>query len=120
MFIIEGVCAIAVGITTYLVFPRFADRLSSRKNWLLNDRDIAVALQRSKGLNTVGAKFTWMHILTTLQDPKSWLFACINAGVALGISSVGNFLPTFIRTFGYSPGMLWTHTILQKFAWEIL
>lgn len=40
------------------------------------------------------------------MDPKCWAFGLMNAGVALGISSVGAFLPTFIKELGFSPGTL--------------
>ncbi len=102
LFIIDGTAAMAVGIVTIIVIPRFADKMGGRKNLLLNATDIRVAIERAKGYNTIGAKVDFTQIWSTLKDPKSWLFACINAGVALGIASVGNFLPTFVRAFGYS------------------
>jgi hypothetical protein len=54
--------------------------------------------------NTVGAKVNARQFLTVLKDPKCWLFALINAGVATGIASVGLFLPTFVQEFGFSRG----------------
>jgi MFS family permease len=105
LFIIEGSAAMFVGILTMIVLPRFADKMGKRKNWLLSATDVDLANERARGYNTIGAKVDVRQIWTALQDPKSWLFACINAGVALGIASVGSFLPTFVREFGYSASM---------------
>lgn len=96
--------AMFVGILAFLCLPRFADQMTDRKSWLLTPSEIQLALDRAKGYNTLGAKVDLWKILTTLKDPKSWLFALVNAGVALGIASVGNFLPSIVRSFGYSPG----------------
>lgn len=52
--------------------------------------------------NTIGSKVQLWQIWATLKDPKSWGYALVNAGIALGISSVGVFLPTFIVAFGYT------------------
>lgn len=54
--------------------------------------------------NTLRSKIDFRQILVALKDPKSWALASINAGVALGISSVGSFLPTFIKAYGFSAG----------------
>ncbi|KAJ9604883.1 hypothetical protein H2200_010998 [Cladophialophora chaetospira] len=112
LFIIEGIAAMSVGVVTIFVIPRFADKIKGRKNWLLTPTDVHIALERAKGYNTVGANVDVKQIWTALKDPKSWLFACINAGVALGIASVGNFLPTFVRSFGYSPARAQLFTVI--------
>ena len=104
LFIIEGLAAIFVGVVTLIVLPRFADRMKGGKNWLLKPDKVRLAVDRAKGYNSPGVTFSWMQIWTAVRDPKSWLFACINAGVALGIASMGNFLPTFVKSFGYSAG----------------
>lgn len=54
--------------------------------------------------NTVGAKVDLKQMWAAAKDPKCWLFASANSGVALGIASVGLFLPTFVKEFGYSTG----------------
>lgn len=109
-----------VGILTWIFLPRFPDQMKDGKHWLFNKDEIALAAERSSsksplsllertqlkhsGYNTLGAKLELKQIWVTLKDPKSWAFAMINGGIALGISSVGVFLPSFIKSFGYSPG----------------
>jgi hypothetical protein len=116
LFIIEGCAAIFIGVVTAIVLPRFADKMRGKKSWLLNASEIQLAVERSKGYNSAGAKFNAMQIWIALKDPKSWLFACINAGVALGIASVGNFLPTFVKAFGYSAGK---HRLFEHYHLEL-
>lgn len=57
-----------------------------------------------KAYNTLHAKVEVSQIWRSFQDPKTYFFAILNVGTALAISSVGIFLPTFIQTFGLSPG----------------
>lgn len=57
-----------------------------------------------KAYNTLHAKIEASQIWRSFQDPKTYFFAILNVGNTLAISSVGIFLPTFIQTFGFSPG----------------
>ncbi|KAH8805236.1 retrograde regulation protein 2 [Xylogone sp. PMI_703] len=96
LFIIEGVIGLTVGILTWLLLPRFPDKIKSGKSWLFTKEEVDLAMARLASYNTIGAKVEMWQILVTLKDPKSWAFALVNSGVALGISSIGVFLPTFI------------------------
>lgn len=52
--------------------------------------------------NTLGTGIRWSQVLAALRDPKSWAFVFMQFGVATGIGTIGSFLPTFIRGFGFS------------------
>ena len=52
--------------------------------------------------NTIGAKVVPIQILVALKDPKTWAFAIIQGGIAMGVGTVGVFLPSFVNAFGYS------------------
>ncbi|KAH0843473.1 hypothetical protein FOPE_08711 [Fonsecaea pedrosoi] len=112
LFIIEGVLAVAVGTTVILVIPNFADRMKKLKTWLFSEAELKLAIERSKDYNTTGANIDVRQIWATFKDPKSYMFAIINAGVALGIASVGNFLPTFVKSFGYSADKAQLFTVI--------
>ncbi|KIY00304.1 uncharacterized protein Z520_03989 [Fonsecaea multimorphosa CBS 102226] len=112
LFIVEGVLAVAVGITVILVIPNFADRMKKLKTWLLSEAELKLAIERSKDYNTTGANIDMWQVWACFKDPKSWMFAIINAGVALGIASVGNFLPTFVKSFGYSADKAQLFTVI--------
>lgn len=47
LFIIEGVIAIAVGIMTWLLLPRFPDRMKNGKSWLFTKEEVELAIARS-------------------------------------------------------------------------
>jgi hypothetical protein len=111
---------------TWLFLPRFPDKINNGKSWLFTREEVDLAVVRSAcrslhsiilllfltiaAYNTIGAKVELWQIWATLKDPKSWGYALINAGIALGISSIGVFLPTFITAFGY------TNTQAQLFS----
>jgi hypothetical protein len=38
-----------------------------------------------------------------LKDPETWAFAMIQAGITTDVGTVGVFLPSFVKAFGYSP-----------------
>ncbi|PVH76569.1 MFS general substrate transporter [Cadophora sp. DSE1049] len=103
LFLIEGLMAVAVGILVFIFLPRFPDSLRQCKStWPFTSAEVDPAVARSSSYNTTGAKVVPYQIWVTLKDPKSWTIASLNAGIAMGISSVGSFLPTFIRAFGYT------------------
>ncbi|KIX04968.1 uncharacterized protein Z518_05840 [Rhinocladiella mackenziei CBS 650.93] len=101
LFIIEGCMALFVGLLVVVSLPRFPDQFRGNKHWLFRPEEIELAVQRMRSYNTVGAKVNLKQIWSVLKDPKCWLFVLINAGVALGIGSVGLFLPTFVKEFGF-------------------
>jgi MFS family permease len=122
LFIIEGAMAMGVGIAIWLLLPAFPDKLK-HKHWLFTPTEIDLAKERSSCMaikliiyfvanrfnpayNTLGFNISWRQIILTLKEPKAWAFASIYAGIALGVSSLATFLPTFIQAFGYSRGRL--------------
>ncbi|KIW71768.1 hypothetical protein PV04_00005 [Phialophora macrospora] len=102
LFLIEGVIAIFVGVVVIILLPVFPDRMKNGKNWLFTRDEISLALERTSSWNTTGSKILWPQVWDCLKDPKSYAFAMFNATSGLCLSSIGIFLPTFIRDFGYS------------------
>lgn len=62
----------------------------------------AESANRYLAWNTEGAKTEWRQLWACLKDPKSYGFAILNGVTGLCLSSLGVFLPTFIRDFGFS------------------
>lgn len=52
--------------------------------------------------NTENAKVSFKQIWACFIDPKSYAWAILNGTTGLCLSSVGVFLPTFVKDFGYS------------------
>ncbi|KAJ9603715.1 hypothetical protein H2200_011901 [Cladophialophora chaetospira] len=101
LFIIEGALAMVVGLAIVLLLPPFPDKIKA-KHWLFKPAEIEIAKARSASYNTTESKIIYKQVWKTLQEPKSWGFAVMNAGIGYGISSVGQFLPTFIHALGLS------------------
>ncbi|OQU96216.1 hypothetical protein CLAIMM_02327 [Cladophialophora immunda] len=100
LFLVEGIPSIAVGILILLLLPQFPDRL--KKHWLFTEDEIALAVSRASAYNVAGAKIKWSDVLRALREPKTYMVACIYGGVGMGSAAVGNFLPSIIKSFGYS------------------
>ena len=110
--------AIGVGIITWICLPRFPDKLKDHKHWLFTPEEIEIACKRAAcktifmtyisrltfltAYNTIGAKVIPLQIWVALKDPKTWAFILIQAGIGAGVGTVGVFLPSFIKAFGYS------------------
>ncbi|KAL6249573.1 hypothetical protein RBB50_003426 [Rhinocladiella similis] len=112
LFIIEGSLAMFVGLLALLLLPNFPEQLRGKKHWLYRPDEIEVAINRLRSYNTVGAKVNLKQMLAAAKDPKCWFFASANSGIALGIASVGLFLPTFVKEFGYSTEKTLLFTII--------
>jgi hypothetical protein len=53
--------------------------------------------------NVDGAKVEYSQLWATVKDSKTYLFAICQMASVLGVGVIGNFLPTFISAFGFSP-----------------
>ncbi|OQV02109.1 hypothetical protein CLAIMM_07359 [Cladophialophora immunda] len=105
LFLIEGVIAVFAGLLVIILLPRFPDRIKHSKKprtWLFTEEEINLAVERSATLNKEGAKVDLWQIWACFKDPKSYGYAILNGTTGLCLSSVGVFLPTFIKDFGLS------------------
>ncbi|PIA88971.1 putative transporter [Cercospora beticola] len=114
LFLLEGFPACIVAIWTYYWLPDSP----SQARWLTTrQRKIASLRMRSEVLNATtttkpGTKtnvprhkqpFSWSSVLTTLQDPKSYLTAAIFFSCNVAFSSMPVFLPTILNAMGSTP-----------------
>ncbi|KAF3908925.1 hypothetical protein AA313_de0209828 [Arthrobotrys entomopaga] len=102
LFIIEGLIGVGVGILILALFPSFPDKMKNGKNWLFTKEEIDLAKQRAKTYNAENSKFEFSQVITALLDPKTWAYSFMNAGIGMGLSTIGVFLPSFIADFGYT------------------
>ncbi|KAJ9640875.1 hypothetical protein H2204_003164 [Knufia peltigerae] len=114
LFLIEGVLAVGIGLIIILLLPRFPDDLHQRgkKHWLFTREEIEFAHKRFTEYNSEGEKFKMKDLLSVVKDIKSFFFAFVQVAAVLGTSVVGNFLPTFIHGFGFSPVRTQLFTII--------
>ncbi|KAI6044007.1 major facilitator superfamily domain-containing protein [Pisolithus marmoratus] len=99
LFLIEGIPAIILGIVTWFALP---NRPESTR--LFNEREREVALERgARGTKAdTGLVINKKHVIAALTDWR--IFACgtIYFGLNCALASISAFLPTIIKTFGYT------------------
>lgn len=100
-----------------LVLPPFPDHI--KKSWLFSQREIDFAVEQNKGeklctyvystatkclseLNEVGAGFNSSQIRKSLVDPNTYFLAFLSAANTTILASIGVFLPTIVKSFGYT------------------
>ncbi|KAG0693059.1 major facilitator superfamily domain-containing protein [Suillus ampliporus] len=99
LFLIEGIPAILLGLLTFFLLP---DRPESTR--YLNAREREIAMERmNRGTSAdVGAVVNKEHIITALLDWRIYTGGMIYFGVNCALASISAFLPTIIKTFGYT------------------
>ncbi|KAG6335126.1 hypothetical protein ID866_3966 [Astraeus odoratus] len=102
LFLIEGIPAVILGIITWFALP---NRPESTR--FFDEREREVALQRGARGTTadIGAVVNKRHILAAITDWR--IFACgtIYFGMNCALASISAFLPTIIKTFGYTDAL---------------
>ncbi|KAH0536475.1 hypothetical protein FGG08_006656 [Glutinoglossum americanum] len=102
LFITEGVSTIAVGAFLFFSLPPFPEQLVEKASWIFNPEEIRIAVQRTiEANNHPNARIVRRQLWAGLRDPKAYFTSMIHGAFVLGISSISNFLPTFILVFGF-------------------
>ncbi|KAH8701746.1 retrograde regulation protein 2 [Talaromyces proteolyticus] len=91
LFLVEGVLALAVGLIMILLLPSFPDRVKS--SWLFSKQEIDWAIKRNAGF----------QVKLSLLDPNTYLMGFVNIASATMLASIGVFMPTIVKSFGFSP-----------------
>lgn len=99
IFIIEGLLTIVVGALAYLFitnYPATASFLTpTEKNYV-----VARLAADSDASNHEG--FTWANVRHALADPAVWLYCAGFHAMSLPLYTLSLFLPTIIKSLGYS------------------
>ncbi|KAJ3915429.1 major facilitator superfamily domain-containing protein [Lentinula edodes] len=126
LFIIEGIPAILMGITTFFILPDFPQTAK-----FLHHRERDVIIQRlSNGAPSKMAK-TWDkdQVLRLLADPTFWTFSATWFCHAIGGFGLSYVLPTVIYDLGFTttalsnvlsmPPSLATFVLLNVLGWLV-
>ncbi|KAH7913318.1 MFS general substrate transporter [Hygrophoropsis aurantiaca] len=99
LFIIEGIPAFLLGVVTLFLLPNRPESTN-----FFNDREREVALDRMNRSTSgdVGAVINKKHITAALLDWRIYTGGVIYFGVNCALASISAFLPTIIKTFGYT------------------
>ncbi|KAG6379959.1 MFS general substrate transporter [Boletus reticuloceps] len=99
LFLIEGIPAILLGIITIFVLP---NRPESTKFFTPREREIALE-RGSRGTKAdIGAVVNKAHVFAALRDWRVYAGGVIYFGLNCALASISAFLPTIIKTFGYT------------------
>ncbi|KAI3613202.1 major facilitator superfamily protein [Moniliophthora roreri] len=99
LFIVDGIPAIILGVLTLLLLPNRPESTS-----FLNERERKIALDRMNRATSgdVGQTVNKRHIGLAFCDWRIYTGGIIYFGLNASLASTSAFLPTIIKSFGYS------------------
>ncbi|KAJ7634656.1 MFS general substrate transporter [Roridomyces roridus] len=99
LFIIEGVPAVIMGVIALLFLPKRPESTT-----FLNDRERVVALARmNRGTSSdTGTTVDKAHVLMAFRDWRIYAGGVIYFGLNCALASISAFLPTILKTFGFT------------------
>jgi len=99
LFLIEGTPTVILGILVFLLLPGRPETTR-----LLNEEERALASERMNRQSSTEAPHTIVRsqVFWALKDYKVWMCALIYQGLNVALSSISTFLPTIIKSLGYS------------------
>ncbi|OLL23631.1 High-affinity nicotinic acid transporter [Neolecta irregularis DAH-3] len=111
LFLIEGTPTIALGLlgifkvwftANFAVFLLLPGRPETTR--LLNEEERALAIERMNRQSSAEAPHTIVReqIFWALKDYKVWMCALVYQGLNVALSSISTFLPTIVKSLGYS------------------
>ncbi|KDN42315.1 hypothetical protein RSAG8_06806, partial [Rhizoctonia solani AG-8 WAC10335] len=98
LFLAEGCPTILVGILVLMILPA---RPESTK-WL-SEEERKVATERlQREVQAEARSVNWDHVRMSLLDHRTWMVSILYQSLNVALSSISVFLPTIIRTLGYT------------------
>ncbi|KAI9658303.1 MAG: hypothetical protein M1821_002436 [Bathelium mastoideum] len=99
IFIIEGLVTVVVSLGAYFFIANYPDNAK-----FLREDERAFIHQRLKADSdaTNAEGFTWANVGSALKDPKCWLYGLVYHSLSLPLYTLSLFLPTIIKSLGYT------------------
>lgn len=99
LFLVEGCPTIALGILTLFTLP---DRPDVTK-WLHGaEKDLAIERMSRGGMKEEAGTVNKAHVFAALKDWRVYAAGVVYFGVNIALASISVFLPTIIKSFGYT------------------
>ncbi|KAJ9646020.1 hypothetical protein H2204_000682 [Knufia peltigerae] len=99
LFLIEGVVPIGWAFVVWIFLPATPEKTKL----YFNEEEKAIIIKRSRqAFNTGESKIMPKLILRVILDPKFWLMAVVQSANLFCLTSLSNFLPAILRSFGWS------------------
>lgn len=99
LFIVEGIPTVLLGLMTMWLLPDRPEETS-----FLTEEERTIQMERmNRGIKAdVGRTVTKKHIAMAFKDWRIYTAGMIYFGANCALASIGAFLPTIIKTFGYT------------------
>ncbi|KAF9467805.1 MFS general substrate transporter [Collybia nuda] len=99
LFVIEGVPAVLLGVMTLFLLPNRPESTT-----FFNEREREIALERMNRSTSgdTGAVVNKAHIFLAFRDWRIYTGGVIYFGLNCALASISAFLPTIIKTFGFT------------------
>ncbi|KAF8504404.1 MFS general substrate transporter [Russula emetica] len=99
LFIIEGIPAVLLGLIAIFFLP---DRPETTEFFTEEERKVALARSNRDTSGDIGYHINKRHIADAFKDWRIYLGGVIYFGANAALASISAFLPTIIKTFGYT------------------
>ncbi|KAI0281818.1 MFS general substrate transporter [Russula aff. rugulosa BPL654] len=99
LFIIEGIPAVLLGVIAIFFLP---DRPETTDFLTEEERELALARANRDTSGDIGYHVNKSHIADAFKDWRIYLGGVIYFGANAALASISAFLPTIIKTFGYT------------------
>ncbi|KAH9003364.1 MFS general substrate transporter [Lactarius hatsudake] len=99
LFIIEGIPAVLLGLIAMAFLP---NRPETTSFFTEEERKIALARANRDTSGDIGYHVNKSHIANAFKDWRIYLGGVIYFGANAALASISAFLPTIIKTFGYT------------------
>ncbi|PIL23422.1 MFS general substrate transporter [Ganoderma sinense ZZ0214-1] len=99
LFIVEGIPTVFIGLLSMLILPNRPEETS-----MFNERERELALERAnRGIKAdTGRVVNRDHIFAAFKDWRLYAAGVMYFGANCALASISAFLPTIIKTFGYT------------------
>ncbi|KAF7980577.1 hypothetical protein HWV62_37753 [Athelia sp. TMB] len=99
LFIIEGIPTIVLGVISFFLLP---DRPEGATYLTKEERHLAAERMNRGTSRDIGATINKKHIWAAFLDWRIYVAGLIYFGANCALASISAFLPTIIKTFGYT------------------
>lgn len=99
LFMIEGLPSVLLAICVFIFLPSIP---SQSKYLTEEERDLELKRLNLDSLNEGNTGVDWKGVKRSLTDPKAWITAVLYSCMNLTLGSVSGFLPTIVKSLGYS------------------
>ncbi|KAG2184679.1 hypothetical protein INT43_000592 [Umbelopsis isabellina] len=100
LFLIEGIPTIFIGLLSFAMLPDYPSTASTK--WLTTEEKVLCVERMNVNLEKKDVSFDYKQFKAGMKDYKNWMTALISLGLHVPLSSLLFFMPTFVKSMGFS------------------